>query len=118
MSHYVLAITGASGAIYALRLLQLLLASGHVVHLVISRSGAQVLATELGLTVDLRDFQISQLFPEISPLTTESPATLSFYGGFRTLPTPLRLANLRYHRFDDFTAGIASGSFLTQGMVI
>jgi 4-hydroxy-3-polyprenylbenzoate decarboxylase len=30
----------------------------------------------------------------------------------------MRLDRLKYHRFDDFSAGIASGSFLTRGMVI
>lgn len=118
MADYVLAITGASGAIYSLRLLQLLVASGHRVHLTISRSGVQVLGTELGLTVDLRNFAISQLYPGVAADAASAPSTLDFYGGFRPLPQPMELRNLRYHRFDDFTAGIASGSFLTAGMVI
>ena len=43
-----LAMTGASGAPYAVRLLQVLCRSGHTVHLTISDSGAQVLRAELG----------------------------------------------------------------------
>jgi flavin prenyltransferase len=37
------AITGASGAVYSLRLIEVLLATGHDVHLSISPSGAQVM---------------------------------------------------------------------------
>jgi len=118
MSNYVLAITGASGSIYAVRLLQLLLGSGHAVHLTISRSGAQVLGTELGLTVDLQRFQPSQLFPAMDRESGRIPADLDFYGGFRPVTGDVSVAGLKYHRHDDFSAGIASGSFLTRGMVI
>ena len=46
-SDLVLAITGASGSIYGIRLLETLLAAGRRVHLTISPAGAQVLAHEL-----------------------------------------------------------------------
>jgi len=118
MANHVVAVTGASGAIYAIRLLQVLLSAGETIHLSISRSGVQVLGTELGLRVDLNRFQISQLFPGLDGSQTEAPAELGFFGGFRPLPQPMKVSNLHYHRFDDFSAGIASGSFLTQGMVI
>ena len=49
-----LAITGASGAIYAVRLLDVLLDAGLDVHLVISRAGREVLHLELGVEVDQR----------------------------------------------------------------
>jgi len=115
MSNHVLAITGASGAIYSLRLLQVLLAADERVHLTISRSGVQVLGTELGLQVDVRAFQVAQLFPGARYSPTQE---LPYYGGFRPLHKPLQVDNVQYHRFDDFSAGIASGSFLTRGMVI
>ncbi len=44
---YVLAITGASGALYARRLLEMLLASGAQVHLVVSEPGRRLLAEEM-----------------------------------------------------------------------
>jgi 4-hydroxy-3-polyprenylbenzoate decarboxylase len=44
----VVAITGASGAAYGVRLVEVLLAAGRTVHLVISPSGATVIQTELG----------------------------------------------------------------------
>ena len=57
----VVGITGASGAIYARRLLQVLVNSGRRVHLTISPSGAEVLAHELGLSIDLTDFDPQRL---------------------------------------------------------
>jgi 4-hydroxy-3-polyprenylbenzoate decarboxylase len=88
-----LAITGASGAPYALRLLQVLGRSGRTVHLTISDSGAQVLREELGLTVSLSRFKAS-VFGDLGP------------------------GRIVYHHHADFSAGIASGSFPTAGMVI
>ena len=52
----VLAITGASGAAYAVRLLEQLLAAGRHVHLIVSESGATVIEQELGITLNLRNF--------------------------------------------------------------
>ncbi len=118
MANHVVAVTGASGAIYAVRLLQVLLSSGDTVHLSISRSGVQVLRTELGLVVDLNRFHPRQIFPSLDDAPIDGPERLDFYGGFRSLQNPMNLDRLHYHRFDDFSAGIASGSFLTRGMVI
>lgn len=97
MRDLVVAMTGASGAVYAVRLLEVLLASGRTVHLTISPSAATVLATELGLKVNLGKFDPVQLFPVSSGMRTGA---------------------IQYHHCDDFMAGIASGSFLTGGMVI
>ena len=53
-------ITGASGAIYAVRLLEVLRASGRDVHLSISTSGRDVIQHELKLNVDLDHFDATQ----------------------------------------------------------
>jgi len=45
----IVAITGASGAIYGIRLIERLLAQGERVHLLVSQAGREVLAHELGL---------------------------------------------------------------------
>ena len=58
---FVLAITGASGAIYAVRLLEVLVATGYDVHLSISPSGQTVLKQELDLNIDLERFHASSL---------------------------------------------------------
>ncbi len=89
----VLAVTGASGSPYAVELLRTLCRAGRVLHLTISPSGAQVLREELGITVSLKRFD---------------PAVFGDLGGGRVI----------YHHHNDFSAGIASGSFLTGGMVV
>ena len=91
----VLAMTGASGAIYATRLLEVLLEAEQHVHLIISPAAGLVLKQELGLTVDLEN-------PDIASLT----------------PAQTRTTTLTYHHYQNLMAPIASGSFLTSGMVI
>ena len=94
----VVAVTGASGSPYAVRLLEVLLRAGRSVHLSISPAAVQVAERELGRTVRLE--------PDLF-----DPRIL--------LPDPsLDLSRLCYHHFRDFGAGIASGSFLTAGMAV
>jgi 4-hydroxy-3-polyprenylbenzoate decarboxylase len=92
-SDVVLGMTGASGAPYAVELLRTLTRAGRVVHLSISPSGAQVLREETGVEVSLTRFD---------------PATFG----------DLDASRIIYHHHEDFRAGIASGSFLTAGMVV
>jgi 4-hydroxy-3-polyprenylbenzoate decarboxylase len=96
-SDLVLAITGASGAPYGVRLLEALLQAEWTVHLTISPSGAHVLEQELDRRVRLDRFGLHDLFGETA--------------------TPLS-GRVKYYHYLDFRAGIASGSFLTAGMVI
>jgi flavin prenyltransferase len=94
-SDLVLAMTGASGSPYGVRLLELLLNAGRTVHLVISPAATEVMERELGVTIDPNRFDPSLL-----------------------LRSGTDLSRLHYHHFRDFQAGIASGSFLTAGMVV
>src|SRR3954452_19176655 len=89
----VVAMTGASGAPYAIRLLPTLCRLGRSVHLTISPSAVKVMREEAGLSVALNRFDPS-VFGDLSP------------------------GRLVYHHYQDFTAGIASGSFLSSGMVV
>jgi flavin prenyltransferase len=114
----VLAITGASGAIYALRLLQVLVAAEMRVHLTISPSARLVLLQELGFDLDL-----DRLRPEELPLHPDaalwpklSPAMADVLALRTTGKNPA--GQITYHHHDDLMAPIASGSFLTGGMVI
>ena len=93
----VLALTGASGAPYGVRLLEVLLQAGRTVHLSISPSAVEVIERELERHVRLDRFELRDLLGSDSTL-----------GG----------GEVRYHHFQNFQAGIASGSFLTAGMVI
>jgi 4-hydroxy-3-polyprenylbenzoate decarboxylase len=94
----VVAISGASGSPYSLRLLEVLLQTGRTLHLTISPSAAEVLATETDRRVQLDQFNLADLLADKA--STALPG------------------QVQYHHFRDFRAGIASGSFLTAGMVI
>lgn len=99
MAHpLVLSITGASGAIYGVRLLEVLLAAGRTVYLTISPSGQAVLDTELGLKIDLDDFLPSTLTPTVYEQQCDG--------------------QIHYCHYQDLMSPIASGSFLTDGMVV
>jgi len=89
---YIVAITGASGVIYGVRLVEELLKRDIEVHLVASRAGGIVLAEELGW-----DF------------------SGGMEGAFRQhLPE----GKLVYYANDDLAVAIASGSFINDGMVV
>ncbi len=60
-----LAITGASGSRYALRLLEVLLQSGRQVYLMVSQAGQVVLNMETGLKVPGRPDEIQAFFTEL-----------------------------------------------------
>jgi len=85
----VLAITGASGGAYGLRLLDCLESAGACVHLVVSPHGRRLLADECG----------------VGSITAE--AMIGRASG-----------RVRIYAFDDVGCRLASGSFPTDGMVI
>ena len=94
----VMAMTGASGTPYALRLLEILLETERTIHLTISPAAAEVIAQETDRRIDLRRFELADLLGKKA--VTASPG------------------QVQYWAHDDFRAGIASGSFLTAGMAI
>ena len=97
MSQVVVGVTGASGAIYAGRLLRALLIGGHTVHLVLSKYGRYLLVEELGFRPDkesLREF-LARLYGQ----ETEA-GTLYEYGA------------------GDLAAIIASGSVAIDAMAV
>ena len=113
--------TGASGSIYGVRLLQVLRALGREVHLTISPAAVQVLDRELGVRVDLESFDESLLIPTDSE--TGDSTILKMTGASSALSSVISDSSeprgrIVYQHFTDFSAGIASGSFLTDGMVI
>ncbi|TWU32813.1 UbiX family flavin prenyltransferase [Novipirellula artificiosorum] len=113
----VLAMTGASGAIYGVRLLQLLSRSGTEVHLTISPSGAAVIRQELDLEVDLNDADLLPLLRYVPKWS--NPTGVSMLAG--DLPAgdlAAQRANIHYHRYNDYFTPIASGSFRTSAMVV
>jgi 4-hydroxy-3-polyprenylbenzoate decarboxylase len=119
MTMFVLGITGASGAIYAVRLLDVLLTAGCDVQLAISPAGQAVLKQELDASVDLERFRLDDLLP-----AAERGAALS--GALRdvlarsdvTGRPPARSGKVYYFHYRDFMAPMASGSARNDGMVV
>jgi 4-hydroxy-3-polyprenylbenzoate decarboxylase len=91
----ILGVTGASGAIFARRTLQMLEADARVetVHLVVSGSGLKLLRDELDLDVSK---------------SSEIPSALAVEATRKT----------EYHLDSDIGASIASGSYAVDGMVV
>jgi 4-hydroxy-3-polyprenylbenzoate decarboxylase len=94
----VVALTGASGAPYGVRLLEVLLHAGRTIHLSLSPAAVEVIEQEMHRTVRLSSFNLGDLFGD-------SPA-LAFAD------------RVIYHDYRNFQAGIASGSFQTGGMAV
>jgi 4-hydroxy-3-polyprenylbenzoate decarboxylase len=96
-NHMVIAITGASGAVYGLRLAAALLGSGVRLTMLISSAGRQVLREECGL-----DWQGSEAVVE------------------RQLRDYFQVEDerLSYYAEDNFLAPIASGSNAADAMVV
>ena len=85
----IVGITGASGVVYALRLLDCLEEAGVHVHLVVSKLGRLLLSKE----GDVQNLTAEELIGRSSE-------------------------RLYFYNFDDLHCRLASGSFLTDGMVI
>jgi 4-hydroxy-3-polyprenylbenzoate decarboxylase len=118
-------VTGGSGAVYSLRLIEVLLATGYDVHLSISPSGAQVIHEEMDLRVDLNDFQPADLMLEdVTHASDSKIRMLQASAGIGTADSNVlsvdagRVGQLHYHHYQNYNSPIASGSFITQGMVI
>lgn len=92
---FVLAMTGASGSIYGLRLLQYLMEVNQPVDLLVSRGAKQVMLEEMGLNFG-EDFLPNVL--NYLSLPGDSP--------------------VKMHRIENYGASVASGSYRTKGMAI
>lgn len=100
----VLAISGASGAVYSVRLLQQLVVSAVPVDLTVSEAGCQVIQQELGIELDSDQIQIDALLEYQIP-------------GCQPLEIP-PLRQVRAYQYKDLMSPIASGSHRTLGMVV
>lgn len=92
---FVVAITGASGSIYGLRLVQFLLSEGQPIELLVSRAALMVMKEENDLVFgeNLKDELLDHL-----KLSKDVPLTL--------------------HQLTNYGASVASGSYKTRGMAI
>ena len=97
MSHpIVVAFTGGSGPSYGQRLVEVLLELGYTVQLTISPAASIVIEHEMGLKIDLEQFDPLVLWPN----------------------SKSHLDRLYYYHYQDFMTPMASGSALSAGMVI
>ena len=95
---FVVGVSGASGAAYAVRTVERMLLGGHAVHLVVSEYGRRLLFDEL----DIREINLESFCPHLAG----SPHADTYN------------ARLTLHPNKDVGAVIASGSFLHDGMVV
>lgn len=91
---FIIGVSGASGALYAQRIIGALVRLGHEVHLVVTAPGARLLHDELGME--------GLHLPTLAGLPEGDP----------------RLALITRHNHKDIGAPIASGSFLHHGMAV
>ena len=110
----VLAITGASGAVYAVRLLQSLCQAQVPVHLVMSPSAGTVfeqeLHVDLGPKRDRIELLLEYCWPDVGTQHQWPKPSAETVAKHRSMIT--------LHDYQDYMTPIASGSFLTSGMVI
>jgi 4-hydroxy-3-polyprenylbenzoate decarboxylase len=110
MKPTIVAITGASGVIYGVRLVQTLLESGHAVELVISEAGRLVIREELGAAGAV-------IASGAKPACRTGGQSLNILDCFVAKDAP-RNDKLRVYSPKDFTAPIASGSYPAGPMVV
>jgi len=130
MKPYIVAMTGASGAIYGVRLLRFFAESNIPVELVVSDTAKIVMKEELGHHVVPERFYhdngplgsgIQTGFP---PETCGNDKNIGeVFGDDKKGELLLKLgientAKIHLHDFKDLTAPIASGSYPTEGMII
>ncbi|GEB32719.1 MULTISPECIES: UbiX family flavin prenyltransferase [Brevibacillus] len=91
---WVVGITGASGAIYGVRVVTELLRAGHIVHLMITEAGWQVFHDELDWHSDDREGLLREKLQQSFP------------------------GELHYWGLRDFNCPAASGSYRCDGMIV
>ncbi|PLX92422.1 MAG: aromatic acid decarboxylase [Desulfuromonas sp.] len=96
MKNFVVGITGASGSIYGLQLIEELLKSGHRISVLLSNAGRQVLAYETGLKL------------AETPRECLDQLRRHFSAG----------EELQHFAINDFFAPVASGSSAPDGVII
>ncbi|MDD2371068.1 MAG: UbiX family flavin prenyltransferase [Firmicutes bacterium] len=97
MGKYIIGITGASGSIYGMRLIEECLKAGHEVLLTITKSGKIVMKEEVDLDLDMSPDKVEEKL-------------LKYFKVSRDV--------LKYYDIDYISGAIASGSFRTDGMII
>jgi len=96
MKSFIVAITGASGSIYGIRLIEGLLKSKHKVHLVISKQAFSIIKIETG--INWTGNTASEIEKKIQKYFSSK--------------------NIKYYSENNLSAPFSSGSFITDGMFV
>ncbi|MDP3296348.1 MAG: flavin prenyltransferase UbiX [Thermodesulfovibrionia bacterium] len=96
MKSFIVAITGASGSIYGIRLIEVLLKSKHKVHLVISKQAFSIIKIETG--INWTGNTASEIEKKIQKYFSSK--------------------NIKYYSENNLSAPFSSGSFITDGMFV
>ncbi len=130
MKPYIVAITGASGILYGVRLLQVLAEQKVPVELVISDTARIVIKEELG--IDIFGSKSGREICELLGIGATDGSSSNALIGDPNAGFPLEargndksgvcgndsMETIHFHSFKDFTAPIASGSYPAEGMVV
>lgn len=109
----VMGITGASGAVYAVRTLQWLLEESQRVHLVVSPDGWTVLRQELGFDHQITEDTLGELIQAANRFMGISQSEAS-----DKIANAIRNNFVKIHQPNDYFSPIASGSYRTQAMIV
>ena len=96
MKSFIVAITGASGSIYGIRLIEGLLKSKHKVYLVISKQAFSIIKIETG--INWTGNTASEIEKKIQKYFSSK--------------------NIKYYSENNLSAPFSSGSFITDGMFV
>jgi len=97
MGTYIIAITGASGSVYGVRLLEYLLKEGHEIYLTVTREGGTITKEEVGCNWQGSEAEVEEKIKR--DLSVE-------------------LSSLHYFHEENLSAPISSGSVKVDAMVV
>lgn len=97
MAAYIIGITGASGAVYGIKLISCLSNKGHKIYLSISKEGLSIIADEVGIDLHGGEIEVNRKVKEYFKAPENS---------------------IQYFAEDNFYSPIASGSVKAEAMII
>ncbi|MBI5182670.1 MAG: UbiX family flavin prenyltransferase [Nitrospirae bacterium] len=97
MSTYIIGITGASGAIYGIRLLEYLADNGHKIYLSVTKEGFSIIKDEIGIDWEGDEAVVNKKLRDYFNTSKDT---------------------INYFTEDNFNAPIASGSVKVDGMAV
>ncbi|MEK6682304.1 MAG: flavin prenyltransferase UbiX [Nitrospirota bacterium] len=97
MSTYIIGITGASGVVYGVRLLDYLSAKGHKIYLSITKEGLLIIKDEVGLDLSGSETEVNKKLKRYFKISGEA---------------------ISYFSEDNLSSPVASGSVKIDGMIV